>query len=214
MKTTRKFTFKNIIIGIIFTLFFISFGVIFTVNFRPLYYYDIDYLQISENSAYDKEVIIRNYDALIDYNSPFYKGELKFPDLTSSKEGLQHFVEVKNIFVAFYYIALISFILCLLIVLYKRKQKDYNYLLVSSLTLILLPLIISLFALIDFDTTFVVFHKIFFKNDYWIFDPRLDPIINLLPQTYFLHSLLMIIFIILLGSISLFIGYVGKKDKE
>ena len=126
MKTTRKFTFKNIIIGIIFTLFFISFGVIFTVNFRPLYYYDIDYLQISENSAYDKEVIIRNYDALIDYNSPFYKGELKLPDLTSSKEGLQHFVEVKNIFVAFYYIALISFILCLLIVLYKRKQKDYK----------------------------------------------------------------------------------------
>ena len=83
-------------------MFFISFAVIFTVNFRPLYYYDIDYLQISEYSSYDKEVIIRNYDALIDYNSPFYKGELKFPDLTSSKEGLQHFVEVKNIFVAFY----------------------------------------------------------------------------------------------------------------
>ena len=214
MKTTRKFTFKNIIIGIIFTLFFISFAVIFTVNFRPLYYYDIDYLQISEYSSYDKEVIIRNYDALIDYNSPFYKGELKFPDLTSSKEGLQHFVEVKNIFVAFYYIGLLSFILCLLIVLYKRKQKDYNYLLVSSLTLVLLPFIISLFAMIDFDTTFVLFHKIFFRNDYWIFDPRFDPIINLLPQTYFLHSLLMIILIILLGSISLFIGYMIKRGKK
>ena len=69
----KKLKFKptNFLIGLVFTLFFISIGVIFDVKFRPLYYFDIDYLNIPESSGYDKELIRRNYDALIDYNSPF-----------------------------------------------------------------------------------------------------------------------------------------------
>ena len=82
-KLIKSFKVSDFIISIIFTLLIISLGVIFTVNFRPLYYFDLGFLNISERSGYDVDLIKRNYDALIDYNSPFYKGELDFPDLDS-----------------------------------------------------------------------------------------------------------------------------------
>ncbi|NMB42743.1 MAG: TIGR01906 family membrane protein [Clostridiales bacterium] len=208
-----RFKPTDLIIGVIFTFLIVSLGVIFTVNFKPLYYFDIDYLNISENSGYDKELIKRNYDALIDYNSPFYKGQLEFPDLASSANGLQHFVEVKDIFTSFYYIGLITIIICLLIIIYKKKKRDNSYLLVSSITVVVLPILVALFSAIDFDKTFVIFHKIFFRNDYWIFDPKLDPVIKILPQTFFLHALILIILFLLLGSMTLFIAYRISKRK-
>lgn len=210
---SKNFKLTDILIGIIFTFLVLSIGVIFTVNFRPLYYFDIDYLNIAESSGYDKELIKINYDVLIEYNSPFYEGELELPDLPSSPYGLQHFEEVKAIFIAFYYIAIVCIIACSLIIFYKKKQKDNSYLLVSSITVVVLPILVALFAAIDFDKTFVIFHKIFFRNDYWIFDPKLDPVINILPQTFFLHALILIIIVLFLGSISLYTAYKLSKKK-
>lgn len=208
-----KFKISNILIGLVFTLFFSSIGVIFAVNFRPIYYFDIDYLNIPETSGYDKELIRRNYDVLIDYNSPFYKGDLAFPDLQSSPQGLQHFEEVKDIFITFYYLALITLIACILVIIYKNKKKDSKYLLTSSITIVILPLVVALVAAINFDKVFIIFHKVFFRNDYWIFIPQFDPIINILPQTFFLHSLILILLVLLLGSLSLFIAYKIKTSK-
>lgn len=206
-KLIKSFKVSDFIISIVFTLLIISLGVIFTVNFRPLYYFDLGFLSISERSGYDVDLIKRNYDALIDYNSPFYKGELNFPDLDSSPQGLQHFVEVKDIFMAFYFIAFFAIIACILIIIYKRKQKDYKYLLVSSVSAIVIPIVVTIIAASNFDRTFVLFHKIFFRNDYWIFNPKLDPVINILPQTFFMHALILIIVFILLGSLALFAAY-------
>jgi len=209
----RKFKITDILIGFVFTLLFISIGVIAAVNFRFIYYLDIDRLNISQTSGLEKEVIIENYDTLIHYNSPFYKGDLKLPSLPSSPGGLQHFAEVKTIFIAFYYIAAISIIISLLIILYKRSKKENSYLLVSSITVLVIPVIAALGSIINFDAIFLLFHKIFFRNDLWIFDPVKDPVITILPATFFLHSLLVIIAFILLGSILLLISYFWTNSK-
>lgn len=209
----KNFKITDILIGIVFTLLLISIGVIAAVNFRFLYIWDIDNLNISKTSGLEKEVIIENYNTLIDYNSPFYKGDLKFPSLPSSPDGLQHFEEVKNIFTAFYYIAGISFITTLAIILYKRYKKENSYLLVSSITVLVIPIIAVLGSFINFDAVFVLFHKIFFRNDLWLFDPAKDPVITILPDTFFLHSLLVIIAFVLLGSILLLIFYFWTNSK-
>jgi len=209
----RKFKITDILIGFVFTLLLISIGVIAAVNFRFIYYLDIDRLNIRESSGLEKEVIIENYDALIDYNSPFYKGGLKLPSLPSSPGGLQHFVEVKNIFTAFYYMAAISFIISLMIIFYKRYKKENSYLLVSSITVLVIPLIAALGSIMNFDAIFLLFHKIFFRNDLWIFDPAKDPVITILPSTFFLHSLLVIIAFVFLGSILLLISYFWTNSK-
>ena len=179
----KAFKKSDILIGLVFFLLFISIGVVFTINFRPLYYLDIKLLNIPESSGYSKEEIIANYNALIDYSSPFFKGSLSFPTLTASPSGIQHFKEVKDIFTFFYGLAAISLITAVSIIVYKARTRDISYLAVSSLTSIILPIIVGLLLAIDFDTSFLIFHKIFFKNDYWIFDLLLT-VINILPAKF------------------------------
>lgn len=211
MRKVRRFKISDFIIGLIFTLLLLSLGVVFTINFRPLYYLDINILNIPENTGYSKDEIKANYDALIDYSSPFYKGDLSFPTLESSPSGLQHFREVKNIFMAFYILGALSLITAVVIIVYKSKKRDINYLAVSSLMAIIFPIITGLLLAIDFDTSFYVFHKIFFNNDYWIFDPLTDPVINILPSTFFLHCAILIIAFILIGSLILYMVYLNLK---
>ena len=64
--------------------------------------------------------------------------------------------------------------------------------------LIILPIVLFIIFIIDFDSAFTAFHKIFFNNDYWIFNPRLDQIINILPQEFFYHCAVLILSLILL----------------
>lgn len=210
----KKFKVTDIFIGIVFTLLFVSIGVIAAVNFRFVYYLDIANLDIVKTSGIESEVIVNNYDALIDYNSPFFKGELQFPSLPASPEGLQHFKEVKNIFVSLYYIGIITLVLSLAIIIYKAWKKDNSYLLVSSITVLVLPAIVVIGCAINFDAAFVIFHKIFFRNDFWLFDSNTDPIITILPDTFFLHGLLVIVAFVLLGSLILFLSsHIGKNKR-
>lgn len=214
MNQLKRFKFTDILIGIIFTLLFISFGVIITINFRPLYYMDINLLNIEESSGYDRDIILDNYNALIDYSSPFFQSELSFPTLEASDSGIQHFKEVKNIFTFFYILGAITLIAGIAILIYKARNNDFGYLFVSSITAIALPMLMGLFILIDFDKTFTLFHKLFFKNDYWIFDPTTDPVIKILPEAFFLHCAIMIILFVLLGSLLLFWVYRKKKRES
>lgn len=211
MRRIKFFKTTDLLIGLVFTVLLLSLGIVFTINFRPLYYLDVKLLNIPETSGYSKEEIIENYDALIDYSSPFYKGKLSFPSLDASPSGIQHFEEVKDIFVAFYWLGAISIISALAIIIYKSRIKDISYLLVSSITAIILPLVVGCLLAIDFDRAFLIFHKIFFSNDYWIFDPLIDPVINILPATFFLHCALLIIAFIIIGSLIMLLIYLYLK---
>lgn len=207
----KRFKITDLLVGIIFALLFISIGVVFSVNFRPLYYMDIKLLHIDALSGLTNSEIIKNYDALINYCSPFFHGNLKFPTLTASESGLSHFAEVKDIFTDFYIIGAVTLVLGIIIIIKKARNKDYNYLLVSAITAIVLPMLLGLVMLIDFDRTFILFHKIFFKNNDWLFDPVTDPVINILPDTFFMHCALLIIIVVLLFSTTFFLVYINKK---
>lgn len=197
--------FKNLLISVIFTLLFISIAVVFTINFRPLYYMDIKLLNIEKDSGLNKADIVKNYDALIDYSSPFFKGDLKFPTLDASQNGLQHFAEVKNIFTSFYFLGAITLVLGVIIIIKKVKNRDFTYFLVTSITAIVLPSLLGIYMAINFEKAFILFHKLFFKNDYWMFDPATDPVIMILPDQFFMHCAILIIVIVLLFSV-VFIG--------
>ncbi len=207
MKLIKKFKFSDVLIGFLFTLLFISVGVIITINFRPLYYLDVDLLNIEQTSGYERAEILKNYNALINYSSPFFKGALNFPTLEASQAGLQHFKEVKDIFTAFYILAAVTLLAAVIIIIYKAKKRDYSYMPVSSLTAILLPSVLGLLILVNFDKAFVLFHKLFFHNDLWLFDPVTDPVITILPDTFFLHSALLIVLFVILCSICLYVIY-------
>lgn len=208
----KRIKFSDILVGIVFTLLFISIAVVFTVNFRPLYYMDIKLLNIEATSGIRHSEILLNYNALIDYCSPFFTGALNFPTFEASQSGLQHFAEVKNIFVSFYYIGITTLLIGIAIMIQKHKNQEYGYLLVSGITSVVLPALLGIYMAADFDRAFLLFHKLFFRNDYWIFDPTTDPVIKILPEYFFLHCAILIISIVLLFCIAFIMTYYWKKS--
>lgn len=129
----------QLILSLVIVLFIISFSVVFTLNFRPLYYFDMEYLSISEMSGYTNAQIKENYNALIDYNSMFNHDPLNFPSLTMSENGRIHFEEVKEIFVAVQYICIFTFILGLAGILWQRRYQNHLYLGLTAILTIAIP---------------------------------------------------------------------------
>ncbi|OJT76416.1 carbon storage regulator [Clostridioides difficile] len=89
----------------------------------------------------------------------------------------------------------------------KATNKNIKILKTTSITLIIMPLLLTVPILLNFEKSFIIFHKLLFRNDYWIFNPDLDPVINILPEEFFFHSGMMILILILLVSILLFVMY-------
>lgn len=67
---------------------------------------------------------------------------------------------------------------------------------------------------VNFEGSFVLFHKIMFNNDYWIFDPNLDPVINILPEEFFFHAGLMILILIIIASLNNYLIYRFLKESS
>lgn len=213
MNDKYKFHVTDALIGLLCSLFFISFATILTINFRTLYYFDINYLDIVENCGYSKSVVLSNYNALIDWCSPFKTGPLILPSFPQSNDAIIHFNEVKQIFNQLYVFTGCLGVTFIALIIWKRNAKDYNYLLTSSIMTLVIPTLVGLFAAINFSNLFSIFHEIFFQNDYWLFDPNTDPIITILPEAFFMHCAIIIILFQFVFSGLLFISYSHVKKK-
>lgn len=188
-------------LALILTLTIISVSVVFTLAFRPLYYLDISALNIPEESGYSKEEIRENYDVLIDYNMSFGGGRLEFPSLAMSEPGRIHFEEVRDIFNLFKYMAMAGTVLSMAGIVFCIRRREYRYLKLTSILAVALPAVLGIMVALNWDWAFVAFHHLAFNNDYWIFDPATDPVITILPDTFFMHCALMILVCVALGSI-------------
>ncbi|TRA29845.1 TIGR01906 family membrane protein, partial [Clostridioides difficile] len=193
--------FLNVLFSICISIVIIVGVINFTVGFKQLYYFDIDYLNISELSGLSKDDIKLNYDYLIDYNLNKNVSEFKLPTLKSSPQGKIHFEEVRNIFQNINKLAKLLLVVSLVGIILSVKNKNIKILKTTSITLIIMPLLLTVPILLNFEKSFIIFHKLLFRNDYWIFNPDLDPVINILPEEFFFHSGMMILILILLVSI-------------
>lgn len=204
---------KDIITAISWMIFIITLAIVLTVFFKPLYYSDIHRLGIDISSGMSVEQIKRNYDILIQYQSIFYQGTLQLPDFVMSNAGRIHFEEVKQIFEILQMVLIISTCSSLILGYQQIKNRQYLFLRLTAIITIVIPSIIGIIAMMDFNTAFVIFHKIAFRNDFWIFDYTTDPVISILPETFFMHCFIMIVMIIvILSAICWF--YYKHKQKE
>lgn len=199
--------FLNVLFSVCISIVIIVGVINFTVGFKQLYYFDIDYLNISELSGLSEDDIKLNYDYLIDYNLNKNVSEFKLPTLKSSPQGKIHFEEVRNIFQNINKLAKLLLVVFLVGIILSVKNKNIKILKTTSITLIITPLLLTVPILLNFEKSFIIFHKLLFRNDYWIFNPNLDPVINILPEEFFFHSGMMILILILLASILLFVMY-------
>ena len=198
---------SNIVVSLCLALAMIGASVIITLNIRDIYYNDIDKLNIESMSGLSREEIIENYDYLIDYNLSSNVGEFKLPTLTSSKPGKIHFEEVRDIFQNVKLLTIICGAIAIIGGILQIRKRDFKFLRNSSILIIILPVLLAIPIAINFNTCFILFHKIMFSNDYWIFDPQLDPVINMLPEEFFMHMGITILVIMLIVSIILQLLY-------
>ena len=191
----------SVIAAVCFTLFIFSLAVVLVLNAGWLYELEIRSLDLEKTAGMSAEEIRLNYQALIAYNRFWHRGALAFPTLPMSESGRIHFQEVKRIFDAIQ-------ILCLaagaasaaFLIRFKGRRRSDALRLAGILTLIFAAAVVVL-SLVGWERFFVLFHQLVFRNDYWLFDPATDPVILILPDTYFLHCAAGIWLLAVLGGV-------------
>lgn len=208
-------TLKKILYGILVSLFTIGISIILTLNFKFIYSYSIDKFKLVEIGKISKDMLMEDFSTLINYLQNPFMSKLKFINFPMSLNGEFHFYEVKKIFLYIYIMTIGVSLIFLLLFIYKKVNnknisiyKILNYG-ANSLICIIVGILAAVF--IDFSKAFIIFHKIFFNNDYWIFDERTDPIINVLPEELFrLYALVIISLVVFF--IIVYKGYYYKKN--
>jgi len=211
---------KNLILNIAVAIFavtaIICISVTITILFRPLYYMDIDYLNIADSTGMSYEDVKLNYDTLIDYNVIGGPSKLRFPDFNMSIQGKIHFEEVKDIFIAMQVISIIAVLLFIIwaAINIKGKRTSYIWMKLTAIVAAAVSAVVGCAVVIDWNWAFTMMHKIFFRNDYWIFSEVTDPVIKILPDGFFFHCGIMIIVLILLQIVALQFIYRRLKNER
>lgn len=181
-----------------------------------MYRYVIYKYELERYTLLSKDILMDNYKRVISYVQNPFNNELVLNSLPISEFGRIHFFEVKRIFIALYAFSTIFIIIMIWkIVINKnaelRKKLIEN--LNSSVNIIAIIFVsISIMIMINFSKTFYFFHKIFFRNDYWIFDPKIDPIINALPEGLFMIEAILIIGLLLIFTVVIKVLYLKNKN--
>ena len=187
----------NLGVSILAMIVVICISVTITVMARPLYYFDIEYLEIPWKSGISAEACKLNYDTLIDYNLIGGDEELVFPTLKMSETGRIHFEEVKEIFINMQVVSIVSIIALIGFVAYTKKNGYKNSILLwmkyTFPVTMVVTLTVGLAMAIDWQWAFTTMHEIFFDNDYWIFNAYTDPVIKILPEEFFFHCGILIV---------------------
>ena len=204
----KKYSAVDYILALLCTLTVVCLAVSITVWFRPLYYADIEFLDIPEKSGYSKEICRINYDVLIDYNVIGGTSELKVPDMQMSESGRIHFEEVKRIFI-FAQVEALAGIAVLAAVYLKKRKKSWMHL--TGFVTAAIAAAVLMAIVIDWEWTFETMHGLLFDNDYWLFNSKTDPVIKILPDEFFMHCGIMIIGLTAAFTAGLEILYRRKK---
>ena len=175
-------------------LFLLSLSILLTIYLAWIFYpLEIEWLNLTDRVFLKSETILYNFHILMNYLTNPFSQVLEMPDFRSSEAGLHHFVAVKNLF---HLVQLVTVVTLPSFYFFVKKIVKKGFLSLyrkSILTLVLLPLIIGLVGvLIGFEQFFTLFHQILFVgDDTWLFDPAKDPVIWILPETFFLHAFLL-----------------------
>lgn len=198
---------SDYLLAVILTVFLISLAVVIAV-FEPfIFRIDLDLYHLAAQAGLSKDAVLANYGSLIDYQSLFHAGELVLPDFAMSPSGRVHFEEVKNIFVAIQLATIAAGLASAAGVGWRMRFKEYRFLNLTSYLVVIVPSLIGIVAIGNFDRAFLFFHQLAFNNDYWIFDATTDPVIEILPEELFFHKFILIIFLIFVFAALLKLAY-------
>ena len=158
---------------------------------------------IVNNLGIGEKDLIESTEKLLDYLKD-KRDDLDFKIIINGQEqeffsprDKLHMVDVKHLFVMGRYIRNYIFVILLIFVpvfMYKKTKYRISNLLISTACVGILPVIILIILMnIDFNKYFTIFHEIFFDNDLWLLDPKVDTLVNIFPENFFYDTAIRII---------------------
>ena len=114
----------TVLLGLSILFLFIGIGLFTVLKWRGLYISGIEEWGLVPSSGFDRETIVRNYNAMMDWTCPFVTGHLALPDIRLSASFTKHFDECKPLFNIFLAAGAVSLPAAAgLTVQYMRKTK-------------------------------------------------------------------------------------------
>ncbi len=183
---------------------------------RQFCYAQIEALELEKESGRSEAEIRIAYDEVLDYctgkSDEFSAGVLPF-----SNEGASHFADCRKLFILDFEIFGVSLLLIAALTMYRRRRGLHDFCGGSPAVWGAAGICGAICAAAalsatDFDRAFEVFHGIFFPGkDNWIYAPKLDPIIKLMPEAFFRICAILIALLIALVSAIIIISDLRKK---
>ncbi len=185
--------------GLLFLSAVASLAVYLVLCWQGFYAMNIDWYHLDTYLGISKEVLVEAYAQVMAYcmggTSHFSAGVFPF-----SAEGAAHFVDVRNIFIWVGYLAKVTPLAYLMLRLIQRRGKltahrffgrSPEFCAVIGMLVVLA--VVGVFAAMDFNRAFTVFHMIFFPGQTnWLFNPTTDPVIYALPEEFFRNCAILI----------------------
>ena len=216
----------TIVFIVVLVLFILSCSIFMPLMNRGFYYAQIDDLNIVETlnnytrEDYTKDDVIEAFDDVMDFiwkGSEFKTGKLKF-----SESGKSHFEDCVPLFWLDFIVFIITSILMITFLILNITKtvviqdiKGMSALFYGGIITIGVVIILGIFGIISFDLLFEYFHKVFFPGkDNWVFNPRDDEVILILPEEFFMRCAILIgaTLFVLSGS-AIAYGVIKKKGK-
>lgn len=155
--------------------------------FNENYYIQLTESFYGENSTQYTQIGLKVMD--------YIRGQNQLEQNIFSLQAQIHLMEVKNLFS----IVLVTNLFCVLVVLMTFSllflKKEINLikyaLFYSSVLTLAVILTVSVFTYINFYFWFLMFHRILFSDNLWLFEPN-DILVKIFPAQFFSESLLLV----------------------
>lgn len=195
----------SVIMSIAVALALLTGSIAAPILIRPFYYAQIQPLELESASGLSRAEIIRAYDEVLDYcigvSDEFSAGALPF-----SESGSAHFADCRVLFLLDLRLLAGSLIVIVLLKLYDKRHKlprlgGHGAPFWGAAGMAAALALIGIAAATDFDRAFIVFHSLFFPGkDNWVFNAATDPVILIMPETFFRSCAILILTVLLIPS--------------
>lgn len=183
---------KQLWVTILCVLATLSGAIFIAVNSVWLFDLNIGWLKLDTINFLSAQQLHADYVRMIKFIQFPWIQEFKLHYFISSANGRHHFNDVRRLILLNHLILLVSYPM-LIKTLANLKKERLQWLVLIPIKIIgVITLVVASLAAIDFEAVFISFHKLFFKNSDWVFDERTDPVINMLPGTFFAECAVLI----------------------
>lgn len=198
------------------------------ISSLDLGFYETKYkeLDVAENIGVSNDDLMKSTHVLLDY----LVGKSDSLEVYADFDGVNreffnqrekdHMIDVQVLFVNTIQIRNLAFVglfisAGLIIWLNRKKAVDVLILGIKEASMILGFVFVFLvtFAVLDFDSFWIFFHKVLFSNDLWLLNPNTDNLILMVPLPFFFSLVSLILYRTVLGLALLFTIVYGVVNK-